>query len=203
MRKNKLTDRQKQAIATHQKIYKTALRLFQKEGFDRVTVDEICEKAGVSKGTFYIYFASKEQVVLDLFSMADKIYDDFLAEELAAVDNPLDKMLLLGRKALNYIKDMGIDVIQVTYRTRISFNKAVNSGAYENRSLYQIVEGLVEDALARGFIREDLTADDITRLVLRCLTGVVYDWCVAKGNFELVNEGEKAFRVLLRGLRPE
>jgi len=203
LRKNKLTDRQKQAIATHQKIYKTALRLFQKEGFDRVTVDEICEKAGVSKGTFYIYFASKEQVVLDLFSMADKIYDDFLAEELAAVDNPLDKMLLLGRKALNYIKDMGIDVIQVTYRTRISFNKAVNSGAYENRSLYQIVEGLVEDALARGFIREDLTADDITRLVLRCLTGVVYDWCVAKGNFELVNEGEKAFRVLLRGLRPE
>lgn len=44
-------------------IFSTAEELFQKYGFRRVTVEEICQKASVSKMTFYKYFANKDELI--------------------------------------------------------------------------------------------------------------------------------------------
>ncbi len=116
MGKSKLTDRKKRAMVTAQKINRTALRLFFKNGFDRVTVDEICETAGVSKGAFYVYYKSKEQVIVDVFSKTDETYDAYVANELASISNPVEKLWLQGKKALSYSGEMGVEVMQVTYR---------------------------------------------------------------------------------------
>lgn len=50
----KLTQRQINALETKNTIYNTALKLFAKYGYDRVTVDEIAKYAGVSKGSFIL-----------------------------------------------------------------------------------------------------------------------------------------------------
>ena len=52
--------------ATHQRIYDTALRLFQENGFERVSVGQIASGAGVSVPTFYAHYPSKEHVVMAL-----------------------------------------------------------------------------------------------------------------------------------------
>jgi AcrR family transcriptional regulator len=52
--------------ATHQRIYDTALRLFQEHGFDRVSVGRIASGAEVSVPTFYAHYPSKEHVVMQL-----------------------------------------------------------------------------------------------------------------------------------------
>ena len=52
------TRRRLQALQTRQKIFDTALALLVKKGYDRVTVDDICASAGVSKGTFYHHYHS-------------------------------------------------------------------------------------------------------------------------------------------------
>jgi len=203
MRKTKLTARKKQALVTHHKIYKTALGLFRKKGYDVVTVDEICKKAGVSKGTFYVYYESKEQVIYDLFIAHDKVYDDFVASELVSITNPLEKLLLLGNKALNFVIDWGIDIMQITYRARASFNKRDPSFLSEKRALNKIIPVLVGDAQRQGQIRTDLSADDIADVILRSMDGVIHKWCLVNGALDLIGESEKMFSVLLRGLRPE
>ena len=203
MGKNKLTDRKKRAMATARKINRTALRLFSRDGFDRVTVDEICESAGVSKGAFYVYFKSKEQVIVDVFSKTDETYDAYVASELASISNPVEKLWLLGKKALSYTGDMGVEVMQVTYRARLTFNKKGTTYRSENRSLYKIVVSLVEEAQAGGYLRSDLSSEEIAQMILRCVSGITHDWCLVNGGFDLVSEGEKVFGVLLKGLRPE
>ena len=45
------------------KIIKAALSLINEKGFDNVSVSEITEAAGVSKGAFYIHFKSKEDLI--------------------------------------------------------------------------------------------------------------------------------------------
>jgi AcrR family transcriptional regulator len=51
---------------THQRIYATALRLFEEHGFEPVSVGQIASGAGVSVPTFYAHFPSKEHIVMQL-----------------------------------------------------------------------------------------------------------------------------------------
>ncbi len=51
---------------TREKIVSAAIELFAKKGFDKTTVDEIVNRAGVAKGTFYLYFKSKDDLVKEV-----------------------------------------------------------------------------------------------------------------------------------------
>jgi AcrR family transcriptional regulator len=197
----KLTDRKKKAIATHRRIYNTALKLFEKHGFDNITVDEICRKARVAKGTFYVYFESKDHVVIELFLKNDERVNAIAATELAAVEDPLEKLSLLMRKAFtNHVKE-GPDIMEVSYRARASLGRTGNPRPIESRASYKTVLSLIEEAQAQGKIRADLGAGDIAHLILRAMEGVLHDWSINNGQFNLVTEAERMGGVLLIGLR--
>ena len=54
--------REQQAAETRKRIYQTALKLFEKKGFNNVSVDEIVRKSKSSKGAFYGHFSSKYEI---------------------------------------------------------------------------------------------------------------------------------------------
>jgi AcrR family transcriptional regulator len=65
---------QRQQAAVRAEIVTTARDLFVERGFDAVTVDEIAERAGISRRTFFRYFGTKEDVVLgDVAARGDAV----------------------------------------------------------------------------------------------------------------------------------
>jgi AcrR family transcriptional regulator len=50
---------------TLERIAETGLRLFSQSGYDATTLDDIAEAAGISRRTFFHYFKSKEEILLD------------------------------------------------------------------------------------------------------------------------------------------
>ena len=54
--------RQRKKEETKDRIFKAAFGLFKRQGVEATTIDEICEKADVAKGTFFNYFPHKEAV---------------------------------------------------------------------------------------------------------------------------------------------
>jgi AcrR family transcriptional regulator len=63
--------RSRKAAATHQRIYDTAIQLFQEHGFEKVSVSQIASRANVSVPTFYAHYPSKEHVVMQLPTVED------------------------------------------------------------------------------------------------------------------------------------
>ena len=59
---------------TKEHLYHCALALFRDKGYDGVTVDAIVQRAHVAKGTFYIYFKSKSDIITELLKSYDSYY---------------------------------------------------------------------------------------------------------------------------------
>src|SRR5689334_24445804 len=54
--------RERKKEETKERIFKAAFALFKHKGVEATTIEEICEKADVAKGTFFNYFPHKEAV---------------------------------------------------------------------------------------------------------------------------------------------
>jgi AcrR family transcriptional regulator len=82
-----------------QKLIETATELFCKHGMRRVTVEEICKNAGISKMTFYKYFNDKNDIARDvldsLINTGLKMYYEMIAEP-APFAQKVEKILMLS-----------------------------------------------------------------------------------------------------------
>ena len=68
-------------LEKRKKLLDSSYELFVEKGISNVSVAEICQKAGIAKGTFYLYFTSKEDIARALnrrisFTLMQKAYDE-------------------------------------------------------------------------------------------------------------------------------
>ncbi|WOA51221.1 TetR family transcriptional regulator [Dickeya solani] len=57
--------RERTRLAMRTEVSQVAFRLFAEQGFDKTTVDQIAGEAGLSRTTFFRYFGTKEEIVLE------------------------------------------------------------------------------------------------------------------------------------------
>jgi TetR/AcrR family transcriptional regulator, transcriptional repressor for nem operon len=81
---------QKQSKETINKLIKSGIELFSKQGYSRTSIDQIVKHAGYSKGAFYAHFSNKEEFLLKL--MKEGV--DFYFEDLQTALNEKDRDLL-------------------------------------------------------------------------------------------------------------
>jgi len=69
------TPKQARSRQTKEKIVQAAINLFQERGYEKTTSNDIAAEAGVSVGSFYVYFTDKRQLLLTIFDrLADELY---------------------------------------------------------------------------------------------------------------------------------
>lgn len=86
---------QRRSIAAQAAIIEATLTLFAERGYDRTHIDNIIERAGVSSGSFYRYFTSKQELLLLLM-------DDYLAY-LEALG--FDQLVITEADAASAVRD--------------------------------------------------------------------------------------------------
>jgi AcrR family transcriptional regulator len=67
--------KQARSKQTKEKIVQAAISLFQEKGYEKTTSNEIAQQAGVSVGSFYVYFSDKRELLLSIFDrLADELF---------------------------------------------------------------------------------------------------------------------------------
>lgn len=191
----KLTKRKVQAGETREKIYNTAFRLITERGFDNITVDEICSESGVAKGSFYHYFKSKDDIVIETYKIIDQKYSDEI-EQLPASMNSFDKILATVGFQAKYADMKGVDFVRQIYKSQLE--SGTDFFISEERPYFKILKKIIDDGIKKNEIKDTYSSVEITRWILSFSRGITYDWCLHNGNYKIEEVMERVFKVMMK-----
>ncbi|MFI8939848.1 TetR/AcrR family transcriptional regulator [Streptomyces syringium] len=187
--------------AVPQRLLAAATRLFADQGYDRTSVQEIVEAAGVTKGALYHYFGSKDDLLHEVYARVLRLQQERL-DAMAGSDAPVERRL----------RDAAADVVVTTIEnlddTKIFFrsmhhlapekDKQVRA---ERRRYHERFRALVEEGQRTGVFSTATPAD----LVVDYHFGSVHhlgSWYRPHGPLSPQQVAEHLADLLMRALRP-
>jgi len=174
------SSRAEQAMKTRQRLFDAAYQLLQEMPFEEVTIRDIVQKAGVSIGTFYLYFAGKLDVYYETFVIADEYFVSTVRPMLTKA-TALENLLL-------YFDQYAIYSAEYTSLrlTKLIFNP--NNTCFlrtGGEGMGSVLHGIVGQGLQNGELDAALSAEHIETFLMDAVRGLVYNWCLRDGTFDL------------------
>ena len=200
MRKE-LTPRKRQALEMRSKIQNTALDLFNREGFENVSVEQIAQTAGCSVGNIYHYFKSKDELAIQVTSHVDQTYLELEEQYLSDRNTPArDKLLdFVGQSLVSSVSE---PVLYKTFIHTIKYPEQHILQKNDRRVYYRVLRELVELCQHEGSIDAARSVDEIVEDLVVLHRGTLIEWRIYEGNFDIVSRGRRMAAILLDGLNP-
>ncbi len=158
------------------RIYRVAIRLFGEFGYDGLAIDQLCQEAGISKGSFFQYFPSKTH----LLEFVVLVFDDYLGKWIAEIK--ASETAVLARDRLLYVYQAMV-VNSKLFRDEERFFLFI-TGAMEHSAvalegidpqqhIYDYVGEIIERGVLTGEIRSDFEVETTAYLVSLIIEGLV------------------------------
>lgn len=136
---------------TKQEIVNASLELFASKGYGGTSMNDIISAVGISKGSVYWHFKSKEEIFMQVITESYAEWINLVNTELAAIDGPIDKLRKYGELFIATI-DMPV--------WRISPETYWNEFSAENRKILDncfsqddiILQGIFQEAIDQNLI---------------------------------------------------
>jgi TetR/AcrR family transcriptional regulator, fatty acid metabolism regulator protein len=195
MFEKELTKRQIQAQNTKDLIYKTAIEMMEQKGFQNLKVEEICKTAGVSVGSFYNCFKSKNDILNEVFRHIDEYFLNTVSDKLKE-GNSIDRIKKYFEVYADYNVARGIEFTKQLYGVHN------NLFIIKGRCLQTILRDIVKDGQEAGEITRDMSSDEIVEFLFIAIRGVVYHWCLNDGQFDLFEQMSSYSGKLVKSITP-
>lgn len=137
-------------------ILAAARRLMEQDGLDSLTMEEIAQAAGVAKGTLYLYFQSKDDLIQALLTQVGEAMAQDLEAVLAAAEPPPEKLRRVVTLLLRYVEQER-ELFPVYLRELIRSKSSREPIApflqkHEERTLSLLTRLFTEGMVAKHFI---------------------------------------------------
>ena len=153
-----------------EEILKSAISAFSHKGYHNTSISDIIEKAGIARGTFYLYFENKRQIF-------DSVLDNLIIEldhcikkiELGqGLPNPLDQLKAnLKRVLILFIENPELTRILLRHATGLDADLDQKITEFYKNWAYKI-----EDAIKLG-IKMGIVRECSSRLISYCILGCI------------------------------
>ena len=150
--------------------------LFVERGYTDVSVNDICEKAGLTKGAFYHHFSGKEALYRQLLvpNLDDYIQAHFTDESDAT---PLARLRQLAGCVFDVSKSMGRELTAQDFIRMLSCQA---SDIYGTDRLYtRLLTEALQDGLDQGMIQTGLDIEGNIMLFACLMSGFLVRWSSA------------------------
>lgn len=143
------------AVARRGQIATTALRLFRERGFHSTTVREIAQALGVSVGTLFNYFRSKEQILHFIYDQAHEPIERALEDLVdVAVEDPAAALRRALDRFLTQIDRHQDHAILVYQEFKSLDGRAKRQVLDRERRIMEIFERIIDAGIAQGRFRK-------------------------------------------------
>lgn len=191
------TKRDLQAEETRQRLLKTAIKMIEVHGFDNITVDDICRESKAAKGLFYHYFKSKDDIIIELYRAYDEMYVKKLSKFPSEMTS-IQKLIFTYQKMAKTYQKTGPEYVRQIYKSQIY--TGTKYFASESRPYYKLLYEIIAQGQKNKELRKDLSTRELTRMFMIFSRGIVYDWAIHQGDYDLQKAFKTYFSVLLTGI---
>ncbi len=190
----------KKHVDKREKILYAAVRVFAKYGFYNSTVSQIAREAGVADGTIYIYFKSKDDILIQVFEEAMSVILSTLEEKFKGVTDPVEKLKIYIKNhfelATNY-PDLA-EVIQVELRQSAKFMKEYKNEPF--RKYLSIIKEIIEEGQQKRFFKEEIDPGLIKRVIFGTLDEITLHWVLKMKKYDLLTLVDPLHKIFLNGI---
>ncbi|OOM15806.1 TetR/AcrR family transcriptional regulator [Clostridium saccharobutylicum] len=195
--------RKERAILTKNKVFETAIELIRTKGYDNVTISEICEKAGVAKGTFYVHYKSKEDIIKesyysDMSEFVLKNYKRLISQDNnMSIKDKIEKFLISEFEFTNYV---GFEMTCRAYITNLTECISKETKHFEKRDFTKELKDLISEGIDQKAFDTNQTSEEIFLYLESFVRGVMASWCFSNSEFDIVKDGERYIKEILKKL---
>ena len=175
-------------------IYDTAIKLLRDYGYEYVTVNNICQMAGISVGSFYHYFASKDELLAGFFSEA---FEQYKLNNPDSSGDMIEDIIQYLCSYCDFCESQGLNFIRSFYTP---YNSSTNTlqnrkhdGSFASPAMNDMVSKL-EQCRKDGILTEDSDPLTIANDMSIITKGSIYHWCISGGDFRIRDVNERLLR---------
>ena len=195
--KAELSRQQRKSRETKEKIFQAAKRILQKKGYEELSIKNICEEAGVSNGSFYHHFKTKDDLLSYYIEDQPTINPDLL-ETPKDIEGAKQGIIRVYMNYVKYCRELGVEFMSGYYDTK---NQALNAAVRSERP-YPIVtvQTYVEKAIEAGVLRLNVEIEEFTTDIRMIVIGNVFEWCLKNGDADFEGNIRRLLTTYLDGL---
>ena len=162
-------------------IAKCAIELFKSEGYDSVSVNEICQKANVSRSVFYTMFKGKRGILDYVVSKPQK-NDDEGFRRFADAENDFERIWQLFERFIFIALDFGPKLTSRLFIMQFESPQGIRDAVH---ALDDLFATLAKNCAKNGIIETEEPPELLSRIATDLIIHELYVWCSQNGNFSL------------------
>jgi TetR/AcrR family transcriptional regulator, fatty acid metabolism regulator protein len=185
----------------HQVILEAAVKTFARAGYHRTRVADIAREAGVADGTVYIYFKSKEDILVSLFQDLMLRFVKDLYSELVHCRDAREKLATIITYHLTTLANRP-DQAKVTQIELRQIDQTINQGISKPlMSYFKLIEEVIDEGKEQNLYRQNLNTRTARKVVFGAIDEVVTCWVMSNKPYDLSALSEPVYDMLVMGLQ--
>ena len=164
-----------------EEVAEAAISLFKRNGYNNVTVNEICKECGISRSVFYSSFNGKRSI-LEYMVEKPQHNDDASFMKFAHADNDFERIWQLFDRFIAIAYDFGPELTSTLFIMQFESPEGIRAAVH---ALDDLFATLATNCAKSGIIDSKEPPDLLSRIATDLICHELYVWSSQKGNFSL------------------